>query len=167
MLLLCSCSDKQNFSCSVLFYVLGPKFFSCSVLFYALGQIFFRALFCSMFWGSFFAFCYELLQSPGLETKISYFWVRIVRQCPPDTEQQVFDVRLFWVFGSNSSRVTRKIYGLGWKYKVLGLKYTVLKCWKYTIFWRQIYDPKESYMNLLWERMRGKYTVLRLKTHGH
>ena len=45
-------------------------------------------------------------------------------------------------------RVTRKIYGpgwkytvltaenirsLGWKYTVLGLKYTVLKCWKYTV----------------------------------
>ena len=30
----------------------------------------------------------DFCKSPGLETKISYCWVRIVRQCLPDTEQQ-------------------------------------------------------------------------------
>ena len=90
----------------------------CSVL-HSRAKILF--MFCSVLCSEvhFLRSVMDYCKSSGLETKISYSRVRIVRQCPPDTEQQVFDVRLFGVFGSNSSRVTRKIYDPGWKYTVL------------------------------------------------
>ena len=99
--------------CSVL--CSRSNFFSCSVLFYVL-----RFIFCVLLW----SITYGLLQKSWLRNLNIIFLSPHRPAVSTGHRTAGFAVRLFGVFGSNSSRVTRKIYGSGWKYKVLRLKYT-------------------------------------------